>query len=68
MTLAAGVISGDFSKLGPLLVAQMSGAIVGAAWCGCITCRTGARRPMPISKRACFCTAPAIRAPFANLF
>jgi glycerol uptake facilitator protein len=66
VTVAAGVISGDFSKLGWYVAAQMAGAIVGAClvWLHYLPhWRETADADL---KRACFCTAPAIRAPFAN--
>ena len=63
VTIGAATVSGDFSKAGWYIVAQMAGAFVGAClvwlhylphWyetpdqCGCTTCRTGTRRPTPI--------------------
>ena len=66
VTVAAGVISGNFSKLGWYVVAQMAGAMVGAGlvWLHYLPhWRETADADL---KRACFCTAPAIRAPFAN--
>jgi len=67
VTVAAGVIGGDFSKLGWYTVAQMAGAIVGACLVWLHYLPHWRETPDADLKRACFCTAPAIRAPFANL-
>jgi glycerol uptake facilitator protein len=67
VTVAAGVVSGDFSKAAWYIVAQMAGAFVGACLVWVHYLPHWRETPDADSKRACFCTAPAIRAPFANL-
>ena len=67
VTVAAGVITGDFSKLGWYAVAQMAGAMVGACLVWLHYLPHWRETPDADLKRACFCTSPAIRAPFANL-
>jgi glycerol uptake facilitator protein len=67
VTVAAGVVSGDFSKLAWYAAAQMAGAIVGACLVWLHYLPHWRETPDADLKRACFCTAPAIRAPFANL-
>jgi len=67
VTLATAAITGDFSKLAPYAVAQLLGAIAGAVlvWLHYLPhWRVTADAD---SKRACFCTAPAIRSTGANL-
>jgi glycerol uptake facilitator protein len=66
VTVAAGVISGDFSKLGWYFVAQMAGAMAGALLVWLHYMPHWRETGDADLKRACFCTAPAIRAPFAN--
>ena len=67
VTLGFAVSSGDYSKRGPYLVAQMLGAIVGAVlvWLHYFP-HWGATLETD-RKLACFSTAPAIRHPAANL-
>jgi glycerol uptake facilitator protein len=67
VTVAAGLIGGDFSKLAWYVPAQMAGAIVGACLVWLHYLPHWRETPEPDLKRACFCTSPAIRAPFANL-
>jgi glycerol uptake facilitator protein len=66
VTVASGVISGDFSKLGWYVGAQMAGAMVGACLVWLHYLPHWRETSDADLKRACFCTAPAIRAPFAN--
>ena len=67
VTLAAAIISGDFSKLGWYTAAQMAGAMVGACLVWLHFLPHWGVTPESDLKRACFCTAPAIRSPWANL-
>ena len=67
VTIGAAVVSGDFSKVGWYLVAQTAGAFVGACLVFLHYLPHWWETPDPDLKRACFCTAPAIRAPFANV-
>src|SRR5271166_2885949 len=67
VTLGAAVNSGDFSKVAWYTAAQMAGAFVGACLVWLHYLPHWRETPEADSKRACFCTAPAIRAPFANL-
>jgi glycerol uptake facilitator protein len=66
-TLGAAVASGDFGKLGPYVLAQMAGAIAGAALVWLFYFPHWRVTPEPDLKLACFCTSPAIRWPFFNL-
>jgi glycerol uptake facilitator protein len=67
VTVGAAVVSGDFSKVGWYIVAQMAGAILGACLVWLHYLPHWRETPEADLKRACFCTSPAIRAPFANL-
>jgi glycerol uptake facilitator protein len=67
VTLGAAVTSGDFSKVGWYIGAQLAGAIVGACLVWLHFLPHWAVTPDADSKRGCFCTAPAIRKPMANL-
>lgn len=67
VTLGAAVASGDFSKFVPYAIAQMLGAIAGATLVWIHYLPHWSQTPDPDAKRACFCTAPAIRHPAANL-
>ena len=67
VTIGAFVVSGDFSKVVWYIVAQMAGAFVGACLVWLHYLPHWYETPDPDLKRACFCTAPAIRAPFANV-
>ena len=56
VTLGVAVSTGDFSKIRAVLAGAAAGRDGrGARWSGCISCRTGARRPTPTLKLACFC-------------
>jgi glycerol uptake facilitator protein len=66
VTVAAGVIGGDFSKAGWFIIAQTAGAMVGACLVWLHYLPHWHETADADLKRACFCTAPAIRAPFAN--
>jgi glycerol uptake facilitator protein len=67
VTVAAGVVGGDFGKAAWYIVAQMAGAFAGACLVWLHYLPHWRETPDADAKRACFCTAPAIRAPFANL-
>jgi len=67
VTIGAAIVSGDFSKVVWYIVAQMAGAFVGACLVFLHYLPHWWETPDPDLKRACFCTAPAIRAPFANV-
>jgi glycerol uptake facilitator protein len=67
VTLAAAVTSGDFGKVGWYTAAQMAGAITGAGLVWLHFLPHWRATPEADLKRACFCTAPAIRRPMANL-
>lgn len=67
VTLGVAVTSGDFSKFGPYLLAQMAGAMAGAVLLWLHYLPHWSETPDPAAKLACFCTGPAIRQPLANL-
>ena len=67
VTLAAAITTGDFGKLGWYTAAQMAGAFAGACLVWLHYLPHWRATPEADLKRACFCTAPAIRGPFANL-
>ena len=67
VTIGAAVVSGDFSKFLPYFAAQMAGAFCGAALVWIHYLPHWGETPDPEIKRACFCTAPAIRQPAANI-
>jgi glycerol uptake facilitator protein len=67
VTLSSAVASGDFSKVLPYTLAQLLGAIVGAALVWIHFGPHWRETPDAGSKLACFCTSPAIRRPVANL-
>ena len=67
VTLAAAVKAGDFSKLPSYVIAQMLGAMAGAALVWLHYMPHWQATPDPSLKLACFSTGPAIRAMGANL-
>lgn len=67
VTLALAVASGNFSNVLPYILAQMLGAMVGAALVWIHFGPHWSQTPDQASKLACFCTSPAIRRPAANL-
>jgi glycerol uptake facilitator protein len=67
VTLGAAVTSGDFSKVASYIPAQMAGAMVGACLVWLHFLPHWRVTPEADLKRACFCTAPAIWSPMANL-
>ena len=67
VTLGFAVNSGDFSKVGPYIAAQLAGAITGAALVWLHFFPHWRETPETDRTLACFCTSPAIRHPAANL-
>jgi len=67
VTLGFAARAGDFSKVAPYIVAQMLGAIVGAALVWVHYLPHWKETPDASLKLACFSTAPAIRRFFPNL-
>jgi glycerol uptake facilitator protein len=67
VTIGAATVSGDFSKVGWYTAAQMAGAMAGALLVWLHYLPHWRETPEPDLIRACFCTAPAIRSPFANV-
>src|ERR1700722_6633280 len=61
VTLGMAIVSGDFSKLGPFLVAQMLGAMAGAGLVWLHFLPHWRETMDPDLKLACFSTGPAIR-------
>lgn len=67
VTLAAGVTSGDYSKVAWYIAAQMAGAFTGACLVWLHYLPHWRETPDVDLKFACFGTSPAIRSPLANL-
>jgi glycerol uptake facilitator protein len=67
VTLGFAVREGNFAKFAPYLVAQMLGAIIGAALVWLHYFPHWKETPDGATKLACFCTAPAIRNTATNL-
>jgi glycerol uptake facilitator protein len=67
VTLGTAVSTGDFSKFGPYFAAQLLGAMAGAALVWIHYGPHWRETPDAAVKLGCFCTAPAIRQPAANL-
>ena len=67
VTVASAISSGDFSKLAVYVPAQLLGAIVGASLVWLHYLPHWGLTTDPAAKLACFSTAPAVRAPGANL-
>ncbi len=67
VTIGSAVVSGDFSRFLPYFAAQVAGALCGAALVWLHYLPHWRETPDPEIKRACFCTAPAIRQTGANL-
>ncbi len=67
MTLGAAVTSGDFSNVGPFILAQLAGAILGASLVWVQFLPHWRETKEPDLKLACFSTGPAIRAFVPNL-
>jgi glycerol uptake facilitator protein len=66
VTLGFAVRDGNFAKFAPYLVAQMLGAIAGAALVWLHYFPHWKETPDTTTKLACFCTAPAIRKTLTN--
>src|SRR5579859_3070343 len=67
VTLGFALRSGDFSKVAPYFVAQLLGGMAGAALVWLHYLPHWRVTPDGTMKRACFCTAPAIRQFIPNL-
>jgi glycerol uptake facilitator protein len=67
VTMGVAVSTGDFSKLLPYALAQIAGALTGAALVWLHYLPHWRETPEADLKFACFATAPAIRHPLANL-
>jgi glycerol uptake facilitator protein len=67
VTVGAAIYTGDFSKVAWYIPAQMAGAFVGACLVWLHYLPHWSQTPEADLKRACFCTAPAIRRPWANV-
>ncbi len=67
VTLGFAARAGDFSKFAPYFVAQLLGAIVGGGLVWLHYLPHWKETPDALLKRACFCTAPAIRRFVPNL-
>jgi glycerol uptake facilitator protein len=67
VTLASAVATGNFGNVLPYTLAQLLGAIAGATLVWIHFGPHWSQTPDQESKRACFCTSPAIRNPAANL-
>ena len=66
VTLGFAVVSGDFAKLAPYVLAQLLGAITGATLVWLHYLPHWKETPDPSLKLACFSTGPAIRNLVAN--
>lgn len=67
ITLGFAVMTGDYSKVGPFMTAQMLGAFVGAVLVWLHFLPHWKETPDASLKLHVFCTAPAIRRPVANI-
>lgn len=67
VTMGFALMSGQFAKFTPYLLAQMAGAFVGAFLVWLHFLPHWKETPDPGRKLACFCTAPAIRSFGSNL-
>ena len=67
VTLGTAVATGDWSKFAPYFGAQLLGAMTGAVLVWVHFLPHWPETPDANTKLACFCTAPAIRRPLANL-
>lgn len=67
LTVGFAVRDGNYAKCAPYAVAQLLGAMTGAALVWLQYLPHWKETPDAEAKRACFCTAPAIRNMFANV-
>lgn len=67
VTLAAAIVSGDFSKVGWYAAAQLAGAFTGACLVWLHYLPHWRETPEHDLKFSCFGTSPAIRSPLANV-
>ena len=68
ITLASAVISGDFSHMLSLWLAQLLGAMAGAALVVLHYAPHWKLTPDPAAKLGVFCTTAAVHSPLANIF
>jgi glycerol uptake facilitator protein len=68
VTIAVAIKTGDFSHVVSFIVAQLLGAFFGAVLVWLFYMPHWAVTDDPSNKLAIFCTGPAIRSPFWNLF
>ncbi len=67
VTIAAAIVSGDFSNAAGHIAAQFAGAFLGACLVWLHYLPHWRETTDPELKFSCFATSPAIRSPFANL-
>jgi glycerol uptake facilitator protein len=67
VTLAAAIVSGNYSSMLSLWLAQFLGAMCGACLMALHYAPHWSQTPDPRIKRVVFCTAPAVYMPWANL-
>lgn len=67
VTIGVGISTGDWSQAGVYISGQLVGAFIGASLVWLHYLPHWGRTDNPASKRACFCTSPAIRHIPANL-
>ena len=67
VTVGVSIVSGDWSEAGVYVLGQMLGAMLGAVLVWLHYFKHWERTADAASKRACFCTSPAIRHVPANL-
>lgn len=67
VTIGVAIVSGDWSKVGIYIVAQLLGAALGAVLVWLHYLPHWAQTDDAAGKRACFCTSPAVRHVPANL-
>jgi len=67
VTIGFAMRDGNFAKFGPYLVAQILGAMVGAALVWLHYFPHWKETPDTAAKLGCFCTAPAVRNSLSNL-
>jgi glycerol uptake facilitator protein len=67
VTVGVSIVSGDWSQFGSYVLGQLLGAMLGAVLVWLHYLKHWEHTADQASKRACFCTAPAIRHVPANL-
>jgi glycerol uptake facilitator protein len=68
ITLAVAISSGNYAQLLSLWLAQLLGAMCGAALMALHYAPHWRLTPDPAAKLGIFCTGPAVSSPFANIF